>query len=326
MIYRLALFFFLATLIACSNDFDLFTERENIPVVFGLLSKAEENQYIRLERAFLDETRSAFLVANEPDSIFYENAIVELIRESTGDRFTLERINAADIGLPREEGVFPSDPNFLYTISSDSLVLSGGEIYRIEVRDINDSLMASSFSPVLRDIDWRSPQSGTSLNLQGISLARFLWAENPEASFYSLRLIFNYLERSPATGNEFEARQATWTMTSRTTNNNFSVRGEEFLQFVRSVVPEDPSAQRRFNSIDLRLDAVGEELANYIDVGRANLGITSSNELPLYTNIDGGLGVFSSTNFELIRGYNLTTRALDSLTMGSTTANLNFIR
>ena len=128
MIYRLTLLFFLVTLVACSNDFDLFTERENIPVVFGLLTTAEEDQFIRLERAFLDENRSAFLVANEPDSIFYENAIVELIRESTGERFTLDRINAADIGLPREEGVFPSDPNFLYTISSDSIKLEGGEV------------------------------------------------------------------------------------------------------------------------------------------------------------------------------------------------------
>jgi hypothetical protein len=329
MLNRYIVFFFLVAFVAsCSNDFDLFTEKEDIPVVYGLLSKADETHYIRLERAFLDEDRSARVVAGEADSIFYSDATVEIIHLSTGDRFELDRINAAGIDLPRDEGDFPTDPNYLYVIENEMANLVGGDTYAIEVSREGQGVIAYSEAEVVENLRIISPVDPTiqsSLSYEGTSNNTVRWNEVADAEFYNLRLFFNYQERSPATGGLWEPRQVAWTISNRIRAASTTFRGDDFLQFLGNVIPEDPTADRRLSSLDLRLDGVGRELARYIEVGQANLGITASNEIPLYTNIDGGLGVFSSTNYTVKGGYILAPTARDSLIDGRFTGHLNFI-
>ena len=329
MVKRLIILALVAALIpGCSNDFELFTDTEDIPVVYGLLTKSEDTQYVRLERAFLDKDQSARVIAGEPDSVFYDDAVVELVHLATGDRFEMERINAADIGLPRDEGDFPTDPNFLYSIDSEVINLIGGDTYGIEVSREEGEVIAYSEAEIIGDLRILTPSDPTiqRLNYQGSSTQRIRWRETNEAEFFNVRLRFNYEERSPATEGQWVQRDLSWVVANRVRANTVTLVGDDFLQFIGNSLTEDPTIDRRFQSIDLRLDAVGSELAAYIDVGLANLGITSSNEIPLYTNIDGGLGVFSSTNFTEVPGFNLSSNAADSLIEGRFTEQLNFIR
>ncbi len=329
MLKRLLILALAAALMpACSNHFELFTEKEDIPVVYGLLSKSEDTQFVRLERAFLDKDQSARVIAGEPDSVFYSDAVVELVHLPTGDRFEMERINAADIGLPRDEGDFPTDPNYIYTLDSEVINLTGGDTYGIEVRREGGDNIAYSEALVIGDLRILTPSDPTiqRLNYQGSSSQRIRWREANEVEFFNVRLRFNYEERSPATGGEWVQDDLFWVVSNRVRANTVTFAGDEFLQFIGNALVEDPTIDRRFRSIDIRLDAVGSELAAYIDVGLANLGITSSNEIPLYTNVDGGLGVFSSTNFTEVQGFNLTSTAIDSLLDGRFTEQLNFIR
>ena len=63
---------------SCSNDFDLVDTWKDIPIVYGLLNVNDSVQYIRVEKAFLDEETSALVIAQEPDSLYYGNISVEL--------------------------------------------------------------------------------------------------------------------------------------------------------------------------------------------------------------------------------------------------------
>lgn len=320
--YFLFALFFLGS---CSNDFDLFTDKETIPVVYGLLSRADSIQYIRLEKAFLDENRSAFLVAGEPDSIFFKDVEVRLIDPTNNQSFLLEKVNLADNGLPREDGFFPSDPNYLYAISSDSINLRGGAVYRLEVIE-GDEIIARADSRVIPDLIIRAPMSGQSLNYQGTFQRSIRWDGTPGAEFFNLRLFIRYDERSIESGAGFEPEQVVWNLANRTQSNIFRFRGDEFLEFLGNAIDENSNVQRRFRGIDIRLDAGGEELFNYVNVGLANTGITASQEIPLYTNIEGGLGIFSSVNHIISPDFILNPEALDSLINGRFTAKLNFIR
>lgn len=321
LLLSIAILFF-----SCSNDFELFTEREEIPVVYGLLSKSDDTHYIRLERAFLDEERSAFLVASEPDSIFYDDAVVELIHLNSEERFTLERVNAAERDLPRVEGHFPMDPNYLYAIEQEEIELQGSQEYRLEVSR-NGEIIASAEIPILNDLRLFAPNSGQQLFSGQIS-QNFRWNELPLAYFYNFRLVFKYEERIIGGGGngEFEPKEVIWPIATRIESNNASARPIDLIRFVGNAIPVNPNAQRHFSQIDLILDAGGEDISNYIQVGFANTGITSSQEVPTYTNIDGGLGVLSSMNSLRINGYPLSGQALDSLAESSATRDLNFSR
>ncbi|TVQ43139.1 MAG: DUF4249 family protein [Saprospirales bacterium] len=313
-------------LISCSNDFDLFTEREVIPVVYGLLSTADTIQYIRIERAFLDKNKSAFLVAGEPDSIYFDDIRVILTDPITNEEFELERVNLADKGLIRDEGFFPADPNYVYSIHSEIINLKGGEFYVLKVFK-EDELLARSDARVIPDLILRSPTNvQNSINLQGAFRRTIRWDQAPGAEFYNLRFFIRYDERNAENGGDFEPKMVVWNIASRTDNNTIRISGDEFLEFLGNAIDENPGVLRRFRAIDIRIDAGGEELANYVNVALANTGITASQEVPIYTNIEGGLGVFSSINYLEAPDFILTSEALDSLINGRFTANLNFIR
>lgn len=320
-----SLLFLSLVLSSCSNDFDLFTEREVIPVVYGLLSRADNTQYIRLERAFLDENRSAFLVAGEPDSVYFDNARVILIDPVSNEEFELERVNVSDQGVIRDEGFFPVDPNYLYAISSDVINLRSGQVYRLEVID-GEEVIARSDARVIPDLIIRAPQSGQLLNYQGTFQRAIRWDVTPGVEFYNLRFFIRYDERQIENGGDFVPKEVVWNVARRTQNNIFRIRGNEFLEFLGNAIEENPNVVRRFRAIDIRLDAGGEELFNYVNVGLANTGITASQEIPIYTNIEGGLGIFSSVNHLTVPDFILHPEALDSLIGGRFTDKLNFIR
>ena len=63
---------------SCSNEFELTENWKDITIIYGLLDASDTAQYIRIEKAFLDETTSALTIAQEADSIFYNNISVSL--------------------------------------------------------------------------------------------------------------------------------------------------------------------------------------------------------------------------------------------------------
>ena len=56
----LAVFLMLITFfVACDNELNVIEPKQDIPVVYGFLNLADSAQYIRVERAFVDESTSA---------------------------------------------------------------------------------------------------------------------------------------------------------------------------------------------------------------------------------------------------------------------------
>ncbi|MEZ5030008.1 MAG: hypothetical protein R2787_01275 [Saprospiraceae bacterium] len=60
------------TLVSCDNELDLVSDWKEIPVVYGFLSRSDTAQYIRVEKAFLDPATSAFVIAKNPDSLYFQ--------------------------------------------------------------------------------------------------------------------------------------------------------------------------------------------------------------------------------------------------------------
>jgi hypothetical protein len=102
------------------------------------------------------------------------------------------------------------------------------------------------------------------------------------------------------------------------------VLGGTFYQTLRSSIPDKPGYRRFFQGIDLIIDGAGEELERYILISQANTGITSSQEIPRYSNLSRGLGIFTTTTQASVEGLQLTQQTLDSLRFGSVTGSLNF--
>jgi len=57
---------------SCSNEFTLTAPAQEIPIVYGLLSRADDTHYIRVERAFIEEATSGLELAQQADQLYFD--------------------------------------------------------------------------------------------------------------------------------------------------------------------------------------------------------------------------------------------------------------
>ncbi len=333
-IFSIVLFtFFLG---ACSNDLNLTEDWTDIPVVYALLNKNDETHYVRVEKAFLDPSTDAFLLAQEPDSIYYNNVSVALERESDGKQFQLERIDGNLVGLQKDDGVFANNPNYLYKIDASDLDFQSGEKIKLILNRGDQLPLVTAETTVLGDMVLASPSANPpllpKLDFQYNLLEDIRMNVPDEASIFDVRLIIHYKEF------EFADQAGTlmdkslewiWSEDSqrRQENDKFikeEVQGLEFFDFLSTSLEHSEAIGRFFIGFEVIVTAAGEELATFFDIRNANTGLTSNQELPFYTNLSEGRGIFSSRNQFRLNGLGISPRTLDSLRNGIYTNTLNF--
>lgn len=332
---RLLIFAFLlgsVFIFSCSNDFDVNAKWKDIPVVYGLLDISDTAHYIRVERAYLDPKADALVLAKITDSIYYENATVRLERVSNGEVFTLQKVDGNKWGYPREDGIFATDPNWLYRIDSTVLRLKAGEKIRLRIDRDNGLPEVTSNALILTPIKLNTPQSGTngfSFNSNGFSKTNIAWTAADSAYIFDATLFVRYAEYPKINPADVVYKTIKWPWARslrRESNNNFDVEkiGVEFYELMKNNIEVNDDLKRIFIGIDVEIIAGGNALQKYVNVSSANTGITASGEIPTYSNISEGLGIFDSVNKFRRNGVGIQDKTRDTLKMGYLTKNLNF--
>ena len=328
--YTLSLFC-LGAFFSCSNEFELNAPAKEIPIVYGLLSRSDEIHYIRVEKAFIDENTSALELAQDPNALYYEDVQVELVRERNSDVFLLERVDASQLGLERESGIFATTPNILYKINADELNLQEEEIYRLNIRRAADELLTTAITPIVGDVRLNRPIPGEQkppLRIITDDELTIVWAADETAKLFDVTMIINYEEFNPNDANSVVQKSLEWRLAKSIKGtdgaNRVEPEGIEFFQFLNGNIIVDATLQRVLTNVAIRIDAGGEELFNYINVGQANTGITSAQVIPNYTNLSSGLGIFASRNMFLETGFVLDAQTKQELRNNDLTKELNF--
>jgi hypothetical protein len=320
-----------ATLLAlsCSNDFEVAAPWQDIPVVYGLLNIQDGDHFVRIEKAFLDPDANALDVAQIPDSIYYDNITVRLQRLSNGATYELQRVDGNLLGIPREEGVFANSPNWLYTVDSAEIKLKAGERIRLIIERGDGLPEVTAETDLLDKGKLRTPNPTTSNNFNfdyNID-SDISWSSDAKAKIFDVTCYIKFAEIS---GGQVEEKVLEWVWNRGLRNDNnrpelvVSVSGREFYEFMRGNIEVKPGVSRVFQGIDVVIVGGGEELEKYINVAQSNTGITGSQEIPTYTNLSEGRGVFSSVSRLVAKNVLLTQRTRDSLANGIITRDLNF--
>ena len=318
-------------LFSCSNEFELNAPAKEIPIVYGLLSRSDEVHYIRVEKAFIEENTSALELAQDPNALYFEDVQVELVRENSGTAFLLDRVDASQLGLERETGIFATTPNILYKIEANELNLQEEEIYRLNIRRAADDLLTTAITPIVGDVRLNRPIPGDQkppLRVIVDDELTIVWAADETAKLFDVTMRINYEEFNPNEPNSVVQKSLEWALAKSVESidgpNRVEPEGIEFYQFLNGNIAVDPNLQRVLKTIDIRIDAGGAELFNYINVGQANTGITSAQVIPNYTNLSSGLGIFASRNTLLETGFVLDAQTKQELRNNDLTKDLNF--
>ncbi len=314
---------------ACNDELNLIETGKETPIVYAFLSLNDTATYIRVEHAFVDAKKPAADLAKIADSLYYSNITVTLVRVSNNERFVLTRVEGNTEGYRRDAGVFATAPNYLYKIKNANLAMQADEQWRILIQRNGDTkILAQATTKVIGNYNIFAPQAGASLFLTyDNSFNVRIETTELTAKFYDVEVIMNYDE---VIGSVRTAKKAEWLLASgsprRATDiqTTFSRNAKDFYASLVNNIPINANATRYFKDFDVEVTAGGQELIDFVNVGIANIGITGSQSIPTYTNVENGLGLFTSRNKTTIKGMKLNDQSTDLLKTGELTKNLNF--
>ena len=98
--------------------------------MYGVLNASDTAHYIRIQKAFLDESKSAIEMAQEPDSSFYKNLDVKILEYDSARRniigsYDLWRVNTTDELYKKDDPLsdkqFFTSPNYAYKFRKANL-------------------------------------------------------------------------------------------------------------------------------------------------------------------------------------------------------------
>jgi hypothetical protein len=334
MISRIFLAFLIISIAACSTDFDLTTEGRDVPVVYSILSEDNEFHYVRVEKVLLDEDISPIDLAKDSNEVFYDNVQVELIKGE--ESVVLSKVDASEIGMPRDSGIFLSEPNYLYRVADTEFNIGPEDIVNLRVTFPSDTLVATASAEIVGKSRLKSPNpdpddKGTiSLEpMQGFD--EFVrWDVDEDAKFVDLYFNLHIREFK---GNTTEFKEVLWPIVkglnvdlAQNVGERFTVRGTSFFNFLDVTLEADPTIRRKLDSCDIIIDTGGEAMDRFIEINNLNTGITSSQVIPNFTNIENGLGLFSSSSSLVETGFRFEPRTIDALLSDPDVQDLNFIR
>jgi hypothetical protein len=326
-------FIAILTFSACTTDFELEAPWKDLPVVYAFINMQDTAHYVRVEKAFLQPGGNANAIAQIADSLYYDaSVIVQLEKKATGQRYTLQRVDGNLEGYPREEGPFAQAPNYLYKIKASDINLSAEQELRLIINRGGGLPAVTADAIVLGPMAPRFNVPGSPLNLDYNRTISFLWDVPPSAAVFDLRMRIHYREFEPGNpgSNVFKSldwilgRELTKAQPNATSIRYDDIRGEDFFRFVGANMAAASNRQRELLGVDIYYTAGGEAFADLIRVQRANTGITSSQAVPVYSNLSEGRGVFTSRTTAERLGLPLTGASADSLRTGIYTRQLNF--
>lgn len=321
---------------SCNNDLDLTEDATDVTVVYGAFSPSDTAQYIRVERAFIDDATSAYILSKDIDQLYFKDILVQLEIDNNGVKHTLEKVDGNKEGYPRSAGAFADAPNYLYKIRTSELGLNTAkkQNVKLSVRKQDGSILTEADATTLLPLatkDVNPPLAGSLLSLPYTANFRVTWYPKEKMPISDVKMYIYFDEISPSgTVSKSLAWPIEMSITkANVTGANYSytanVLGRSFFEFLRSNLIADPSIIRIFKKINLQILSADDQMRQYIQIGLANQGITSSGEIPTFSNLtNGGKGIFFSLTEFNSGDYGLTKPTLDSLSRGIYTRPLNF--
>jgi hypothetical protein len=314
---------------SCSTDLNLTGDYEEQAIVYSLLdtvnnpSRGGNGHLFRIQKVFLGEA-SAFEMAMVADSSYfnYDSTLVEVLDidadGDTNNRWMLDTVHIATKG----EGDFFGPKQRLYLLEED---VHENHSYMLVITNLQSGYKATSVIDMLGESSfrWLNPSENSNASYRGFNLKRndgtylepgidFTTADN--AVDYELWLTFYYRE---VAGTDTTQHELNWKVGSNSfakedgegeSNGTLTLRGGQVYSFIGANIESNPSIIRLigkdFNrntgsgnkfgpdAFELTMYIAGTEFSEFLTVSNGNVS-GSLTDVPTYSNINNGLGVFS---------------------------------
>tara|TARA_B100000674_G_scaffold45669_1_gene31639 strand:+ start:751 stop:1728 length:978 start_codon:yes stop_codon:yes gene_type:complete len=315
---KIILLLFSVFFLSCETDFDVNAEWQDVTVVFGLLDPNNEDQLIKINKAFLGPG-DALQMASVADSTNYDPSEITVkvhrVKQQTfGGYDTLASVTLSDTLLEKDEGLFSTEENIIYTFKKPSSFYNTNSLYLLDILNENTQERITSETEIINTFSFESLNPSFEWGLYNGELPDSLkfrtknieWQKSPNGLIYQLDIVINFLENNDTVNLVWSQPLVEYT----SGNMSLQIKGEQFFQFLVNNL--DNNTVKQFLNLDLVMTIGTVELKTYIDVNKPFSGIVQ--ERPTYKNINNGIGLFSSRfTYDDIKGIRLTNSTINYL-------------
>lgn len=309
----------------CDNELHINADYEEKMVVYGLLDYTQPEQFIKINKAYLSSQNSAYIDAKEEDSLYLDSVVAKLV-DNFGNEIPLTRTTIAN----KEDGVFTKDVNTFYTTNQP---LNPNNSYSVDVINPINNNRVTAHTELVESASIRFPFSNNTTQwvINPSGKTRFEFNTGRNGIIYDLKVRFTYEEISIADTNQRTTKSIDWYILRDKVVDNADgriavitvIQSSLFYEFLESVIPIDPTVNRKAVEAGLFVYGGGTEINNYISVSKPSIGIVQKQSD--YSNVNNGIGIFSSRNIASVTGVTLSPITISYLKSDSRTKDLNFI-
>ena len=307
------LFIYLLTclfgLFSCSTDIDVNADLEDLTVVYAAIDPNDSIHYVKINRAFLMDNVDANELAMDADNFNYPSGeLTVTVNEfnDDGDVIKSHLLSRVDNEIPKGPGLFDNSTNVLYRFDEPNINVFN--IYRLniinnvldkeitsETRIVKESTVSVNNSIAF----WNGGVTSGDFTERRINIV-----SGDDVGRIAVSLIFNYTEHyTPESNIASVEKSIIIQLGEQAISSNsgagvveFLLAGETFFDRITSSVPDPINvpffSHRELNNIVITALTAGTELNTFIEVSAPSINLNQ--EKPPYTNIENGLGIFSS--------------------------------
>lgn len=328
-IFLFLLFSFLLFTWSCKESFDINAPYKDITIAFGLIDPGEDTIFLKINKAFLGNG-NILEMAKIEDSSIYVTGLHATIEEWENNVFkksyTLDTISINN----KEQGLFYNPYQLIYYTPYEPVT---SREYRLKV-DVNNREITGS-TMLVNDFTIKKPNAGSPfIQFKSGTEGIIEWTSAKNGKRYEVVVRIKFKEvllDNPDTVFKY----VDWSMG---TLKSISDQGGEdmlvkynndaFYTFIANQIPyKDPAAEvnvkERFtNNVDFIIAVGADDLNLYMEVNEPSNSIIQ--ERPEFSNINNGLGIFSS-RFKNLRTKKIHPESIQEIKTNDQTKDLKFV-
>lgn len=194
----------MALFTACENEVYINAEYKETIVIYGLLDPQDSIQYIKVNKAYLNENIGALEAAKISDSLYLDSTRVELKRVWNGQII----VCTAEEGPKKDSGIFANNKNILWVTREK---IYPNEEYEITVTNPLTKTKAVSTTQTVGGTKIRSPFiDQTNVFSVGPEYLTISYVAAPNAFAYDARFHVYYEEINTSDTNAKVSKMVTW--------------------------------------------------------------------------------------------------------------------
>lgn len=308
--------------LSCETEFETLAPWKEIPIVYGILDQHEPIQNIKINKAFLGEG-NALVYAQNPDSIYYPYGLEVRVEEWTESGEFMRAFEFDTITVQKEEEdlfgtsqiIYQSLPYNYYKIRAeydfwgnllgvDTFWLNENHTYKLIISNPFSGTQTYSETLLVKDFEITNPGDTRYVKFsQNPGFPEYYTWDKPDyGEKLTFEVLFHYKEFGATLSDtiykkvklideDYLTTQYGYEMTYTYWDNRF------YNSCMEAIPYDDPDeealiGERYAGDIDFMVSVAAPEYSSYLALFN-NFNVPPNGDL-VYSNIDDGLGIFSS--------------------------------